>query len=115
MDNCLAQDWKSLVLNEGLKNNLISEWVNLLNLGVIEHAYHKFISDHAGLLLANENCYLVVSKLKLGSDFETDFMTLTEGYSNGSKIELIVYSEKRKVHRFTEQKVQTWKNEKCRI
>lgn len=89
MDNCLAQDWKSLVLNEGLKNNLISEWVNLLNLGVIEHAYHKFISDHAGLLLANENCYLVVSKLKLGSDFETDFMTLTEGYSNGSKIELI--------------------------
>lgn len=35
------------------------------------------------------NSYLAISKLKLGSEYETDFVIVKEGYSNGTIYELI--------------------------
>jgi hypothetical protein len=39
--------------------------------------------------LGSDNCHLVISKLKLGSELETDFVTLTYGYSNENNFQLI--------------------------
>lgn len=72
-----------------LKNNKIQEWKSLLSENLLENQYQKFLSNNAGIFLGNENCHLVISKLKLGSELETDFVTLTDGFSNGNVFELI--------------------------
>lgn len=69
--------------------NIIAEWDNILSQDSPERIYQTFLSDHAGLFFGNENCHLVISRLKLGSELETDFVTLTDGFSNGNVFELI--------------------------
>lgn len=81
--------WHSIIETRDFKKNIAEEWNALLDKNQTERHYHRFLIDNAGLFLGNENCYLVISKLKLGSDFETDFVTLTDGFSNGNKFELI--------------------------
>ncbi len=75
--------------NPELKKSILLDWENLLNQNLKERHYQTFLTKNAGLFLANENCHLVISKLKLGSELETDFVTLTDGFSNGNQFELI--------------------------
>lgn len=75
--------------DDNFKGNKISEWDQLLNQNLTEKFYHNYLFNNAGLFLGNENCHLVISKLKLGSELETDFITLTDGFSNGNQFELI--------------------------
>lgn len=82
-------DWYNTILDKDFKTNLISEWENLLDKNLTEKYYHKFLADNAGLFLGNDDCHLAISKLKLGSELETDFVTVTDGFSNGNLYELI--------------------------
>lgn len=75
--------------NPDFKIKKLEEWKNLLSQNLLENQYHKFISDNSGIFLGNQNCHLAISKLKLGSELETDFITLTDGFSNGNIFELI--------------------------
>lgn len=72
-------------------HKVLREWKTLLaNRKLKEDDYHKFLSDHAGFFLAeSDESYRVISKLKLGSDYETDFVVITEGFSKGIFYELI--------------------------
>lgn len=54
-----------------------------------EQSYQTFLSTHPAIFLAPYDCYLVISKLKLGSEYETDFVVVTEGYSNGTNYSII--------------------------
>jgi hypothetical protein len=76
-------------LGGNFKQDKVSEWTNLLNKNLTENFYQKYLANNAGLFFGSHNCHLVVSKLKLGSELETDFVTLTDGYSNGNLFELI--------------------------
>ena len=82
-------DWYSRTTKPDFKTKLISEWENLLSQGLTENKYQTYLSNNAGLFLANESCHLIISKLKLGSELETDFVTLTDGYSNGNQFRAI--------------------------
>jgi len=82
-------DWYSLAEDKKFRNDLILEWSDLLSMNLTEKHYQKFLSDNAGLFLGNAECHLVINKLKLGSELETDFVTLSDGYSNGNIFELI--------------------------
>ncbi|MEA5258125.1 DUF4263 domain-containing protein [Arcicella aquatica] len=70
--------------------NIITDWVNLLNNNCLKEAdYHKFLSENPYFFLTPIDTYLVISKLKLGSEYETDFVMVKEGYSDGTIYELI--------------------------
>ena len=75
--------------NFDFKNQILGEWKDLLSKNLLENQYQRYLSENAGIFFGNENCHLVISKLKLGSEFETDFVTLTDGFSNGNVFELI--------------------------
>ncbi|MDT0676469.1 Shedu anti-phage system protein SduA domain-containing protein [Autumnicola musiva] len=77
------------ILDHRFKKDFINKWQTLLDANHTENYYQNFLSKNAGLFLGNENCHLVISKLKLGSELETDFVTLTDGFSNGNQFELI--------------------------
>lgn len=65
-------------------------WVEkLADVKLKEQDYHSLLQKHPALFLASHNSYLVVSKLKLGSDYETDFVIVKEGYSDGTIYELV--------------------------
>jgi hypothetical protein len=78
-------NWYSKNINTELKAKLISDWEQLLNKNLTENKYQTYLTNNAGFFLTRDNCHLVISKLKL----ETDFVTLTDGFSNGNKFELI--------------------------
>ncbi|MCT4306073.1 DUF4263 domain-containing protein [Elizabethkingia anophelis] len=85
MKNINYIDW----YHADFKDIKLKEWRSLLSQNLLEHDYHKYLSDNAGIFLSNHECHLAISKLKLGSELETDFITLTDGYSNGNIFELI--------------------------
>lgn len=70
-----------------------ADWTGLLaNKLLKEESYQKFISDHAGLFFSqgpSMNGTLVVSKLRLGSDYITDFVLVRGARSLGVNYELI--------------------------
>ncbi|MBX3240445.1 MAG: DUF4263 domain-containing protein [Chitinophagaceae bacterium] len=76
-------------IDNNFKRKTILEWTNLLDQNLTENHYHHYLSKNAGLFLGGENCHLVISKLKMGSELETDFITLTDDFSNGNQFELI--------------------------
>ncbi|WP_347073333.1 Shedu anti-phage system protein SduA domain-containing protein [Bacteroides thetaiotaomicron] len=82
-------DWYSQITDKDFKKNLLFEWEKLLSGNYTENHYQRFLSDNAGIFLAGSNCHLVISKLKLGSELETDFINLSDGFSNGNLYELI--------------------------
>mgnify|MGYP000678130763 CR=1 FL=1 len=82
-------NWYKDNITKDFKHELILEWEDLLNQNLTESKYHTFLSENAGLFLGNDNCHLAISKLKLGSELETDLVTLTDNFSNGNKFELI--------------------------
>jgi hypothetical protein len=83
------EDWYQEIRKGDLIKNKIADWINLLNQNLTEQHYHQFLAENAGLFLADTNCHLAISKLKFGSELETDFVTLSDGFSNGNLIELI--------------------------
>ena len=83
-------NWISLEeKNSEIMSSLILRWEDMLNSNLRELEYHKFINDHAGFFFGNYNCYLTISKLKLGSDYETDFVNVIDQRSNGIIYEFI--------------------------
>jgi hypothetical protein len=70
--------------------SFVKKWDSLLkDKNKNEQFYQKFLSDHAGLFFGDDNTSLIISKLKLGCDYETDFVLLRDDYSNGILYELI--------------------------
>lgn len=83
-------NWISLEEEDSaIISSLVQQWRNMLNLNLKENDYHQFIHDHAGFFFGNDNCYLTVSKLKLGCDYETDFVNVIDQRSNGIIYEFI--------------------------
>lgn len=73
-----------------LQKQIINEWNNLLNNTELkEKDYHKFLASYPSMLLTGLMSYLVISKLKLGSLYETDFVVVNEGFSEGTQYNLI--------------------------
>lgn len=69
---------------------ILEEWKGMLQKEHSEHDYHGFLAKHAGLFLPRSiHDALVVSKLKLGSEFETDFVVVRDDFSFGLKYILI--------------------------
>ncbi|MEO1514082.1 MAG: Shedu anti-phage system protein SduA domain-containing protein [Bacteroidota bacterium] len=82
-------DW-SIASKIGIVNEILYDWTVLLNdQKKKERYYHDFIKMNPFFLLTHDDCYLSISKLKLGSDYETDFVNLYEGYSDGNIYELV--------------------------
>lgn len=71
--------------------NIIDSWNELLNdTTKTEHDYHAFISENAGLFFGDpQRRFLTISKLKLGCDYETDFVIPYDSASLGFQYKLI--------------------------
>lgn len=82
-------DWNKFT-NSNIHKQIIHEWEILLsNTKLKEKDYHAFLMAHPGIFLTGPRSYLVVSKLKLGSFYETDFVIVNEGFSEGTQYNLI--------------------------
>ena len=82
-------DWNKFI-NSNIHKQIIHEWETLLsNTKLKEKDYHAFLMAHPGIFLTGPRSYLVVSKLKLGSFYETDFVIVNEGFSEGTQYNLI--------------------------
>lgn len=76
--------------NSDIHKRIIYEWECLLsNPKLTEKYYHEFLATFPGIFLTGTQSYLVVSKLKLGSFYETDFVIVNEGFSDGTQYNLI--------------------------
>ena len=68
-----------------------ARWIDLLeHPGETEEAYHSYLAAHAGMFLS-DGCYKipVISKLRLGADLVTDFVTTIDRASYGFTYEFI--------------------------
>ena len=82
-------DWTKF-RNSPIHSKILSDWENLLdNPSAKEQDYHSFIQSNPAIFLTLIESYIVISKLKLGNEFETDFVVVKEGYSEGTKYEII--------------------------
>ncbi len=85
--------WKTLIIQNGTEESLnpkkYKNGKNLLFKNLLENNYQRYLADNAGIFLSDNDCHLVISKLKLGSELETDFITLSDGSSNGNIFEFI--------------------------
>ena len=88
----MIYNWEKLNdKNHPIKKQIIAEWnLLLLNKKNKEQHYHKFIADYAGFLVPPYwVSNMVLSKIRLGSEFETDFVFLHDKASLGFTYELI--------------------------
>lgn len=82
-------NWGSLK-NSTTLEKIKSDWLNLLNdTTQNENAYHKFIASNPFFFISFIESYLAISKLKLGAEYESDFVVVKEGYSDGTIYEFI--------------------------
>lgn len=73
-----------------LRKEFYEQWQFLISESRPERDYHQFLKQHANLfLLCGHHTYFVISKLKLGSEFEVDFAIPEERHSRGLFWELI--------------------------
>jgi hypothetical protein len=87
--NSYSYDWNKLLVSQ-LWSDLISEWKALLeNTALKENDYHSFLKKHPAIFFCISGSYLAISKMKMGAQYETDFVIVEEGYSNGTLYELI--------------------------
>jgi hypothetical protein len=64
----------------------VAQWRELLDSRASEAAYHSFLSLHAGQFFCLSPCQaIVISKLKLSSAYETDFVVVEDDFSDGIK------------------------------
>lgn len=84
-------DWHYLKSHDcKIMTNLKNDWeAKLNNKNLKECDYHSFLSEHSGLFLGNLKCLQVISKLKLGSDYETDFIVIKDNASVGPSFGII--------------------------
>ena len=83
-------DWQSLESeNSEIVSSLIQKWEELISQDLTENKYHEFLKEYAGFFFSDYNCYLTISKLKLGSELETDFINIRDQRSNGIVYEFI--------------------------
>lgn len=54
---------------------ILTRWEKLLDAVRPEEEYHEFIRQYAGLFFGDDNTHIVLSKIRLGSEFTTDFVT----------------------------------------
>lgn len=86
-------DWQ--ILNNHFRcpivPDLLKRWEQLLNENLQESKYQHFLADHANFFFpANNTFYFTtISKLKLGSEYETDFVIIYDGFSNGAIYEFV--------------------------
>ncbi|MCG6195540.1 DUF4263 domain-containing protein [Leptospira sp. FAT2] len=83
--------WSLLNSDKKILKKIKAEWnEHLKNKKLTEHDYHKFLSEHAGIILAPDDfSYMVLSKIKLADDYEVDFVTIEDMRSNGMCYNLI--------------------------
>ncbi len=82
-------DWTAFC-NTPLHNEILDGWEILIaNPNLKERDYHHYLFKNPAIFLAPLESYLVISKLKLGAEYETDFVVVKEGYSDGTEYELI--------------------------
>src|SRR5690554_8201463 len=90
MQNMKTYDWPSLhTKNAHIIADIKRQWMDLLEKELPERMYHNYLKEHAGFFFAKWRTYCVISKLKLGSEFETDFVTVSDHSSNGTFYEII--------------------------
>ena len=82
-------DWTKFRSSDVYTNILTSWEVMLADSTLKEQDYQYFLQCHPAIFLIVAESYLVISKLKLSSVYETDFVIVKEGYSNGTEYELI--------------------------
>jgi Domain of unknown function (DUF4263) len=72
---------------------IVSDWRAMISCDErrIEADYHSFIAKHAGFFFVEHGIDypIVLSKIKLGSAFETDFVVCRDGRSLGLKYEFV--------------------------
>ncbi len=82
-------DWTKFRKSK-IHEDILNRWKNLLaNEALNEQDYHSFLQLYPAIFFTITNSYIVISKLKLGSEYETDFVVVHEGYSNGTEYEII--------------------------
>jgi hypothetical protein len=89
-----GKNYNWLVLNNELKhfpNRIIAKWGDIISdKSNKEEDYQSFINNYAGFFF-NGDYFLfhVISKLRLGADFITDFVLVHDEHSNGFNYEFI--------------------------
>lgn len=82
-------NWEALT-KTSLYQTILRDWQELLDDNKLKELdYHNFLYSTPAIFLIDDNAHLVISKLKLGADYETDFVIVKEGYSEGTIFELI--------------------------
>ena len=90
MDLNKKYNWISLESeNSGIIKGVIANWESLLDKKLQEKEYHEFLKEHSGFFFSDYNCYLTISKLKLSSELETDFVNVRDQRSNGLVYEFV--------------------------
>jgi hypothetical protein len=83
-------NWTLLTKDKaGILNLVLSKWEDLLNQELNENIYHEYLKENTGFFFSDFNCYLTISKLKLGAELETDFINIRDERSNGIVYEFI--------------------------
>lgn len=74
-----------------IKDKILNGWIGKINdTNLIESDYQSYLKNHAGFFLAdNQYSNIVISKMKLGSDWETDFVVATDWKSMGLRYNII--------------------------
>jgi hypothetical protein len=73
-----------MVVNRAHFEQALAEWRVLLGSRASEGSYHQFLSKHAGQFFClSASQAIVISKLKLGSAYETDFVIVEDAFSEG--------------------------------
>lgn len=91
LDTTYLSNWESLnVSGNPIKHGVIQEWKELLDGNFKEQVYHKFLADNAGFFFhEGYPDIIVISKMKFGADFVSDFVVCYDKGSEGFQYELI--------------------------
>ena len=83
-------DWSLLnTLYNDIIQEVLSNWQSLVQTDSHEESLHSFLAEHAGLFFIRPYTYIVISKLRLGADYETDFVVTRDWWSAGLRYELV--------------------------
>lgn len=82
-------DWTKF-RNSEIYQNILNTWEGMLDNKILkEQDFQYFLQNHPAVFLTLAESYVVISRLKLSSNYETDFVIVKEGYSNGTEYELV--------------------------
>lgn len=85
----ICYDWTKF-RTSAIYQDILNTWEGMLNNTQLkEQDYQYYLQNYPAVFLTVEESYLVISRLKLSSNYETDFVIVKEGYSNGTEYELI--------------------------